>query len=166
LRVLSFNDLLVLHIILLTQRLNDQFHIDLTMKYLWYCKIRTYATYRLYGISPYSIVLVCIDRLYRTSKYSSLRDIATPRIARKIVITIIPIFLFYFHILFQYNIIYSICHPLIFSYYHFLSYLLLVFYCLLPPILMSIFSSWTLILLHRHRQKQEKKLSIKNNLTI
>ncbi|CAF1317776.1 unnamed protein product [Rotaria sordida] len=162
LRALSFNDLLVLYIIVLTQWLNDQFHFDPTVKYLWYCKIRTYATYCLYAISPYCIVLVCIDRLCRTSKYSSLRNIATPRIARKIIIiTIILIFLIYFHIPFQYSIIHSICHPLKFSYYHFLGYFLLIFYCLLPPILMSLFSSWTIILLHRHRQNQIKKYQLR-----
>ncbi|CAF1324613.1 unnamed protein product [Rotaria sordida] len=162
LRALSFNDLLVLYIIVLTQWLNDQFHFDPTVKYLWYCKIRTYATYCLYAISPYCIVLVCIDRLCRTSKYSSLRNIATPRIARKIIIiTIILIFLIYFHIPLQYSIIHSICHPLKFSYYHFLGYFLLIFYCLLPPILMSLFSSWTIILLHRHRQNQIKKYQLR-----
>ncbi|CAF2977560.1 unnamed protein product [Rotaria sp. Silwood2] len=161
-RVLSLNDLLVLYIIVLTQWFNDQFHIDPSINYLWYCKIRTYAIYCLYAISPYCIVLVCIDRLCRTSKYSSLRNIATPCKARKIIlITIIIIFLVYFHIPLQFTIHHSICYPLKFSYYRFLGYFLFFFYCLLPPILMSIFSSWTLILLHRHRQKQEKKYQLK-----
>ncbi|CAF0892550.1 unnamed protein product [Rotaria sp. Silwood1] len=160
-RALSFNDLLVLYIIVLTQWFNDQFHFDPSIKYLWYCKIRTYATYCLYAISPYCIVLVCIDRLCRTSKYSSLRNIATSSIARKIIIiTIIIICLVYFHILLQFNIIQSICRPLQFSYYRFLGYFVLFFYCLLPPILMSVFSSWTLILLHSHRKRQEKKYKL------
>jgi hypothetical protein len=46
-------------------------------------------------------------------------------------------------------------------YYHFLGYFLLIFYCLCPPILMTIFSSWTLILLRRRRQIQERKYNLR-----
>ena len=94
-RALSINDLLVLYIIVLTQWLNDQFHFDLTIKYIWYCKIRTYATYCLYAISPYFIVLVCIDRLCRTSKNSQIRHIATPPIAHQIISITIIINIYY-----------------------------------------------------------------------
>ncbi len=157
-RVLSINDLLVLYIIVFTQWLNDQFHIDPIIHYVWYCKIRTYAAFCLYTISPYCIVLICIDRFCRTSEYIQYRRIATPRIARHmIILTILLIFLIYFHILFQYRIIHSKCIPLNLIYHHFLGYFLLIFYCLCPPILMSIFSSWTLILLHRHRRIQQRK---------
>ncbi|CAF3273420.1 unnamed protein product [Rotaria socialis] len=162
LRALSINDILVLYLIVLTQWLNDQFHWDPSGTYVWFCKIRTYAMFILYAMSPYYIVLVCIDRLCRTSKYSSLRKIATPSKAHRIIIiTVLMVILAYSHILFQYNINRSKCFARNFSYYHVLGYFILIFYCLLPPLLMSIFSSWTLILLHCYRRKQEKQYHLK-----
>jgi hypothetical protein len=161
-RALSVNDLLVLYIIVLTQWLNDQFHFDPTKTFLWYCKIRTYTMYCLYAVSPYLIVLVCVDRFCRTSKYVQLRNIATPRIAYQIIfVTIMMIFLAYFHIPFRYGIIHSMCTSSNASYYHFLGHFLLIFYCLLPPILMSIVSSWTFISLRRRREKQKKKYNLR-----
>ncbi|CAF5146797.1 unnamed protein product, partial [Rotaria sp. Silwood1] len=83
-RSLSINDLLVLYIIVLTQWLNDQFHFDLTIKYLWYCKIQTYIMHCLYAVSPYFLVLGCFDRLCRTSRNIQLRQMATLNMARQI----------------------------------------------------------------------------------
>ncbi|CAF0722990.1 unnamed protein product [Adineta ricciae] len=161
-RVISINDLLVLYIIVFTQWLNDQFHFDLTVRSAWHCKIRTYATYCLYAISPYCIVLVCIDRFCRTSKYSRVRTIATLRTAHRLIFVIISLICsLYIHILFQFNIIEAACRPSSLSYYRFLGHFLVVFYCLLPPILMTVFSSWTLILLSSRRRKQIKKYQIK-----
>ncbi|CAF3367110.1 unnamed protein product [Rotaria sp. Silwood1] len=88
-RSLSINDLLVLYIIVLTQWLNDQFHFDLTIKYLWYCKIQTYIMHCLYAVSPYFLVLGCFDRLCRTSRNIQLRQMATLNMARQI--TSIPV---------------------------------------------------------------------------
>jgi hypothetical protein len=161
-RALALNDLLVLYIIVLTQWLNDQFQFDPTSKYIWYCKIRTYLMYCLYAISPYYIVLVCVDRLCRTSKYTSIRCIATPRRARQIIsITVVIIFLIYFPILFQFGIGHSICMPLKLSYYRFLGHFLIILYCFLPPLLISIFSCWTLISLRRRQKKQQQKYQLK-----
>jgi hypothetical protein len=155
-RALSINDLFVLYFIVLTQWFNDQFHFDLRIKYIWYCKIRTYAMYCLYAISPYFLVLACFDRLCRTSKNIHLRKIATPAMARHLIpILVLFIMIIYGHILFQFNIIHSICRPLNMLYFQFLGYFLLIFYCLLPPILMSTFCCWTFFLLSRRRRKQQ-----------
>ena len=106
--------------------------------------------------------MVCIDRFCRTSKHSYLRSFATLHTAHRIIlITIILISLIYIHIPLQYTIVHSICMPLNLSYYRFLGYFLLIFYCLLPPTLMSIFSTWTLIPLRRRRQKQQKKYQLR-----
>lgn len=158
LRALSINDLLALYLIVLTQWLNDQFHWSPANKYIWYCKIQMYATFTFYTLSPYYIVLVCIDRFCRASKCSLLHKIATPHKAHRIImITIITVALVYIHIPFQYSLRNSKCIPENFAYYHFLGYLILVFYSLSPPLLMSIFSSWTLILLSCH-QKRHKRI--------
>ena len=161
-RALSINDLFVLYFIVLTQWFNDQFKFNPTIKYIWYCKIRTYSMYCLYAISPYFLVLACFDRLCRSSKNSQLRRIATPAIARHIIpLIILLIMIIYCHILFEFNIINSICIPLNISYLQFLAYFLLIFYCLLPPILMSIFCSWTYFLLYHRRQKQQIRYNFK-----
>ncbi|CAF1047586.1 unnamed protein product [Rotaria sordida] len=160
-RSLSINDLLVLYIIVLSQWLNDQFHFDLTIKYLWYCKIQTYTMYCSYAISPYFLVLGCFDRLCRTSRHIQLRHIATVNMARQIrQIIIILIFVIHGHILFQFNIIHSMCTPINIFYFQFFAYFLLMFHSLLPPILMSIFCGCTLLLLYRRRQKQQHRYGL------
>ena len=157
-RALSINDLLVLYIIVFTQWLNDQFQLDLTVNYQWFCKIRTYLMYCFYAISPYLIVLVCLDRLCRASNCVILRRLTTPRRARQLILgCILSICMIYSHILWKYKITNGICHPLSLAYFRFLGCFLLIFYCLLPPILMSIASSWTLILIHRRRRRYEKQ---------
>ena len=157
-RALSINDLLVLYIVVFTQWLTDQFQLDLTVDYQWFCKIRTYLMYCSYAISPYLIVLVCLDRLCRVSNYARLRRLTTPRRARQLILgCILLICLIYSHILWQYKLTQGICHPLSLVYFRFLGCFLLIFYCLLPPILMSITSSLTLVLLHRRQQRQKTK---------
>jgi hypothetical protein len=161
LRVLSANDLLVLYIVVFTQWLHDQFHVDLTSKSTWYCKTRTYAMYCFYAISPYCLVLVCIDRFCRTSNCTRIRKFATLRTAHRLIFVIITlILLVYAHIPFQYSTSGSICRPKSLPYYRFLACFLFVFYCLLPPILMSIFSSWTLFAIRTRRERQQKKYNL------
>lgn len=162
LHALSFNDLLVLYFLVLPQWSHDQFHTDLTNKYSWLCKIHTYTTYCLYAISPYCIVLVCIDRFCRTSKHTRIRNFATRSHARRILFSaVVLICLIYIHILFSYRLMNSICVPVNFSYYHFLGHFLFLFYCLLPPILMSIFSTWTFLLIRRRRRKHQRKYNLR-----
>ena len=162
LQVLSFNDLLVLYFLALPQWFHDQFQIDLTSKYTWICKTRTYTTYCLYAISPYCIVLICIDRFCRTSKQSRIRSFATRSNARRILFSVVLfICLIYIHIVFSYRLINSTCMPVNFSYYQVLGHFLFVFYCLLPPILMFIFSVWTLIFLRHRRRRQQRKYNLR-----
>lgn len=161
-RALSINDLCILYCIVLTQWFDDQFHFNPTSKYVWYCKIRTYATYCCYAISPYFLVLACFDRLCRTSKNIRLRHIAAPVIARRVIpIVVILIMIIYSHLLFQFNINYSLCIPLNMSYYQFLGFFVLIFYCLLPPILMATFCICTYILLYRRRKSQQNRCKLK-----
>ena len=157
-RALSINDLLVLYFVVLTQWLNDQFGIDPMNKHPWYCKIRTYSIYFLYAISPYFIVLGCFDRLCRSSRNIRWRRIATLSVARQMIpILVVLILLIYVHIPFQFDLIQSICMPLNAAYFQFLGYFLLIFYCLLPPILMSIFCTCTCLFLNHHRDKQRMR---------
>lgn len=158
-RLISINDLAVLYLIVFTQWLNDQFHIDPTIHNRWYCKFRTYATFSLYALSPYGIVLVCIDRFCRTSKYHRIRRIATLKFAHRMIVIIIGLILcIYIHIPFQYTIIANQCLPLTWQYYRFLGYFLLIFYCLCPPICMSIFSSWTFIHLRQQKRQSNRRI--------
>ena len=155
-RVSSINDLLVLFMIVLPQWLNDQFHLDLTHQFVWFCKLRTYTMYCLYAISPYCIVLGCFDRLCRTSCNIYLRQMATLPNARQMVsVLILVIFLLYSHILYEFTVVHSTCLPSDQFYVEFLGYFLLIFYCLLPSILMSVCCGYTLSSLNRRRQKRK-----------
>jgi len=76
-RALLANDLFVVYIAILRQWLRDQFEIDLTTKYDWYCKISIYLTFTLYVRSLYCVVLACFDRLCTRSANAQFRKIAT-----------------------------------------------------------------------------------------
>ena len=161
-RVSSFNDLLVLYIIVLTQWAHDQFNFDFKNRSHSLCKLHTYAMYCLYAISPYCTVLVCIDRFCRTSKSIRIRRLSTQRNAHRITFFVVSfIGLIYIHILFYFRLINSICNPINHSYYHFLGSFLMIFFCFLPPSLMFIFSCSTLILLRRRREKQLKQYNLR-----
>ena len=155
-RISSINDLLVLFMIVLPQWLNDQYHFDPARHFVWFCKVRTYAMYCLYTISPYCIALGCFDRLCRTSRNIHLRQLATLSNARQMVFVLIcVIFLLYSHILYEFTVVRSTCLPLNKFYVEFLGYFLLMFYCLLPSILMSVCCCHTLSSLNSQRRKRQ-----------
>ena len=76
-RALSINDLLVLYLYVLLQWLADQYGIDPTLKYNWYCKIKSFLTTSLYTLSPYLVVMACFDRLCTSSRNIRFRHLAT-----------------------------------------------------------------------------------------
>ncbi len=157
-RALSFNDLLVLYIVILPQWLSVQFGIDLTTKYDWYCKLQTYLTFTLYALSPYCIVLACFDRLCTSSRNVRLRKIATLRGAYFLIPSmIIIVFTAYFHVPIWYQLVSistnSYCIVTSYDYYLKFAAVLLIFSCLMPPSLMLILCSITLFRLRQQRRR-------------
>ncbi|CAF4454502.1 unnamed protein product, partial [Adineta steineri] len=100
-RALSTNDLCVIWFVIFIQWLDSAFNISPTEDYDWFCKLFTYLNYTFYTISPYYIVLACLDRLCTSSTNVHLRRIATVRVAPFLITgTAIIIFLAYVHVLF------------------------------------------------------------------
>jgi hypothetical protein len=157
-RALSFNDLLVLYIIILPQWLRDQFQIDLTTKYDWCCRISLYLTFTLYAISPYCVVLACFDRLCTSSANARLRKIATIRVASFLIpIMIIIVFAAYCHVPIWYKLVTistsSYCTVTDYDYHITFATFLLIFSCLAPPLLMLILCIITLMFLRQQRRR-------------
>jgi len=157
-RVLAANDLLVLYTVVLPLWLVNQFGIDPTQEYNWYCKMKTYFSDSLYTLSPYLVVLTCFDRLCTSSTNSRLRKMATIRIASCLIPSmVIFIFATYFHIPVWYKLASYLSTSTCYSpnpiYSKFVSLFILFFLCIIPPVLMVILCSITLILLRQQRRR-------------
>ena len=157
-RALSFNDLLVLYAVVFPLWLENQFGVDPTRRYNWYCKMKTYFTDSLYTLSPYFLVLGCFDRLCTSSTNARLRRIATVPIAA-CLIPCMGLFIFaaYTHVLAGYRLAsYSsvlYCYSPDPAYSRFISLFILVFLCILPPVLMIILCTITLVFLRQQRRR-------------
>ena len=161
-RALSFNDLLVLWIVVFPQWLRDQFDLELTTQYAWCCKLYTYFTYTLYTISPYYVVLACFDRLCTSSTHAKLRRIATLYIAYRLifaVVLIISVLQLYIWvgadvISTPYGSFCAISKPIL---NRILTFSVVLVFCFIPPLLMMIFCTITLVLL---RQQQHRVMPV------
>jgi hypothetical protein len=157
-RALSVNDLLVLYIYVLLQWLVDQYGIDPTKQYDWYCRAKTFIQTSLFTLSAYFVVLACFDRLCTSSTSARLRQIATIRVASYLIpcMTII-VFAAYCHIPIYYSLIIhstgSVCNAVDPVYTRIYAIFLVIFLGFMPPILMMILSCTTLILLRRQRRR-------------
>ncbi|CAF0836764.1 unnamed protein product [Adineta steineri] len=157
-RALSLNDFLVLYIYVLLQWLTDQYGVDPTKEYDWYCKMKTYLQTILYTLSPYFVVLACFDRLCTSSTHVRLRRIATVRIA-SFLIPAMTIFIFaiFSHMPFFYMLTSypsgSYCTPVSSEYNRVFAILVVIALGIVPPILMMILCITTLILLRRQRRR-------------
>jgi hypothetical protein len=157
-RALSINDLFVLYIVVFSSWYTTQFGTDPSKRYDWYCKMKTYLNDCLYTLSPYFIVLACLDRLCTSSTSVRLRNIATIRIASYFIpAMVIFVFFAYCHIPIFYELgrfsTTSVCYIPNPIYIKIFSLFLLLFLCVIPPILMTIICSITLILLRQQRQR-------------
>jgi hypothetical protein len=157
-RALSANDLLVLYTVVLPLWLGNQFNINPSTEYNWYCKFITYLTDSLYTLSPYLVVLACFDRLCTSSTNAQLRKIATVRIASYLIpCLIIFVFAAYIHIPIWYQltsyVTSSFCYAPNPTYSKFISLFLLFFLCIIPPVLMVILCITTLMFLRQQRRR-------------
>ena len=157
-RVLSVNDLLVLYTVVLPLWLSNQFQIDFSQKYNWFCKVKTYFSDSLYTLSPYLIVLACFDRLCTSSTNVHLRKFATIRYATYLIPSMIAlIFVSYSHVLIWYQLVpyqsIRICAAPNPIYSKFVAFFILLFLSTVPPVLMVILCSVTIILRRRQRRR-------------
>jgi hypothetical protein len=157
-RALSANDLLVLYIYVLLQWITDQYGIDPTTEYNWYCKLKTYLNVGLYTLSPYFVVLACFDRLCTSSSNIRLRRLATIRVASFLIpAMVIFVFAAYFHIPIFYLLVNyptdSVCTIVSPRYTKIYAIFLALFLAVLPPFLMIVLCGTTLIFLRRQRRR-------------
>jgi hypothetical protein len=157
-RALSGNDLIVLWFNMLSQWFETQFNISPMVQYGWYCKLYTYLNYTCYTLSPYFIVLACFDRLCTSSTNARLRKIATIRIATFLIpCMVILICIIYSFVLVWCELVpdpsYPYCAIINPIYSKFMAWSLLIFFCLIPPLLMIKFCIITFILLRQQRHR-------------
>jgi hypothetical protein len=157
-RAHSANDFLVLYVYVLLQWITDQYGFDPTTQYNWYCKTKTFVQTGLYTLSPYLVVLACFDRLCTSSTNIRLRRIATIPVASFLIPSVaIFVFICYFHVPIWYLLVYLPTGPvctIVNSLYDRVYAIFLVIYLgFMPPFLMIILCSITLILLRRQRRR-------------
>jgi hypothetical protein len=145
---LSANDLLVIWFIMLPEWLDSQFSIDLTTQYDWCCKVASYTKYVFYTLSPYFLVLACLDRLCTSSTNARLRKIATLRIASILILAMtVVICLVYSYILFSVKLLVIASSPYCTMtdpvYNRLLSISIICIFCVMPPILMGLLGTLT-----------------------
>lgn len=154
--IISLNNL-VLFVIGLTSRvIIDGFQVKvLGDDSNAFCKIRTYLVYSLFSISSWLLVFATVDRYYSTSTSATKRQyVCSIQLARKCVfITIVGCLLTHGHILVFYNYFYLLnpydeyeltCAVQSIVYNFFFAFFILIFYSLLPPILIGILGLLTL----------------------
>jgi hypothetical protein len=147
---ISLNNLAMYLIGLTTRIIDDGFKLNLSYnKTSAYCKIRNYLVYTLFAVSSWLLVLASLDRLYATNQSTLRRQFyCSFRIAfRLIFLTIgicviahIHMLIFYGFFLTSnaYNQLTLSCTINVLAYDIFYAFFILIFYSLLPPILMSI----------------------------
>lgn len=157
-RALSTSDFLILYIYVLFQWLADQYKFDPTLQYNWYCKTKTFIQTSLYTLSPYLLVLACFDRLCTSSRNVRLRRLATVRVA-SIIIPCATVFVFamYAFIPAWYSLANlptgSMCNVFDPLHSRIFSIILVIYLGFLPPVLMTIFCSITLMFLRAQRRR-------------
>lgn len=157
-RALSLNDFLVLYEYVLFQWLSDQYGLDPTRKYNWYCKIKSYLNTGLYTLSPYLVVLACFDRLCTSSTNVRLRKLATVRVATYLI-PCMALFIFasYFHVPVWYLLVSnptgSVCTIINQVYVRVYAVFLVIFLGVTPPLLMTVTCGVTLISLRQRRRR-------------
>jgi len=157
-----------MYLIGLTTRIIDNgFQLNLIYNHTnIYCKIRNYLVYALFSISSWLCVLVSFDHLFSTNQSTLQRQYySSYRMAFKLIFLIILICLLvhlhmiiyhgYYLELNSYNQLILICTTNVFIYNVFYAFFILIFYSLLPPLLLSIINILTI---KNFRNKSNKRI--------
>ncbi|UJR20373.1 hypothetical protein I4U23_023505 [Adineta vaga] len=144
----SINNLLVVCFLFIISLISDGYGVTISSYSSIICKLNCYLSYLIYNISPYLLVLASFDRFCCSSSSVVLRSLTQVHIARKIIITMLGIFLAIFiPLLIVYDLIDSDPPQCISTSQTFnanWSIFQLIFYAMAPPILMVIFGLLTL----------------------
>jgi len=153
---ISLNNITMYLIGLTTRIIDDGFQLNLIYNNTnIYCKIRNYLVYTLFSISSWLLVLVSFDHLFSINQSTLQRQFyCSYRMAFKLISLIILIcILVHIHMLIfygyylkldSYNQLILTCTTNGFVYNLFFPFFILIFYSLLPPLLMSIINILTI----------------------
>ncbi len=123
-------------------------HTDPRNQSVFYCKVNFYGTHVLGVCLRYVVVFACIDRFFATRTDIHLRSLITVQMATKFVFIMCPIcFVIGIHIPILMNIRDGVCG--MFDLYAFIyPFYQTILVGILPPVLMSIFSTLSIRSLH------------------
>jgi hypothetical protein len=164
----SIDNILVIYTSLLTRLLAGGFSDDVTTISNFMCKLRYYAGYVFFAVSPYFCVLACFDRYCSSSTSVTRRSWCNKKIAKRLIIAaIILACILYLHmaIFFQLNIsgtsVSCYTQPGAYSLFYRLFYL--VIYCLLPSVSMGVLCILTLNNILQHARRIRPALATGND---
>jgi hypothetical protein len=161
----SINNIIMYFIGLATRILIEGFHVNIFGEYSnVYCKIRNYFVYTLFSVSNWLFVFASLDRYYSTNQSALKRQrfCSTSMALKFICLVIIVCFSIHIHVIIYYeyyskstldNQISLTCTTNNLGYHIFFSFFILIFYSLLPPILMSIIGILTLKNIRQFRRQ-------------
>ncbi|CAF2944540.1 unnamed protein product [Rotaria sp. Silwood2] len=161
----SINNIVMFLIGLSTRIMDDGFQITIFRSDSdVYCKFRIYLVYTLFAISNWFLVFASFDRFYSTSQSALKRQrFCCNRMAFKLIcLTVIGCLLTHIHIIIYYKYLYYLnvynkptltCASDNGIYTMFFSFFMLIFYSLLPPILMLLIGLLTLNNIRKSHQQ-------------
>jgi hypothetical protein len=139
----SIDNILVIYTSLLTRLLAGGFADDVTKISNFTCKLRYYAGYVFFAVSPYFFVLACFDRYCSSSTSATRRSWCNKKIAKRLIIAaIILACILYLHMAIFFELkksgTYVSCYSRAGAYTLFYGIFYLVIYCLLPSVCMGV----------------------------
>jgi hypothetical protein len=153
---ISLNNLAMYLIGLTTRIIDDGFNLNLVYNNSTiYCKLRNYLVYTLFANSSWLLVFASLDRYFAINQSTLQRQFyCSYRMAFKLItLTIIICLLAHIHMLIFYDYYLTLdsygrltltCTTNSLTYDLFYAFFILIFYSLLPPLLMSIISLLTI----------------------
>ena len=163
----SIANYFVIYFVLPSRILSDGFNIDPGTYNLFYCKLRFYTYFTAKSLSSWFIVLACFDRKMSSSRDAHRRAFSRTTVSRWMIAgTTIAGLLFYAHVLIFYEIDQNkSCNPRAGVYRLVNDSIYLIGYSLTPPLLMLIFSLWTIRSAKRFRRVGPQSVRQLSNLT-
>jgi hypothetical protein len=144
----AFNNALVVYFLFVIDVFSNGYGIVVSTHSSLTCKITCYLSYLIYNLSPYLLVLASFDRFCCSSTSARLRLWAQVKVARRIIAVMLIIFTAIFTpLLITYDLTVTNPPQCVSASQAFStgwSFFELIFYALVPPFLMVLFSSLTL----------------------
>ncbi|CAF3479271.1 unnamed protein product [Rotaria socialis] len=150
----SIADLFVEFVVLPVRIASNGFGVDLAFYNRGICKVETFSFYTVRSIASWLIAFACVDRFLHSSRNPQLRRFSSLKTARLVIgITVIAMTIIYINMPVYYEISYSrnafgviapTCNGQKGVYLTFISFWNMLFYTILPGLVMLVFGSLTI----------------------